>query len=315
MTDMIAFGPVPSRRLGFSLGINHIPPKYCSYACIYCQVGATSHMTIQRQAFYTVADIVDSVRQKVEECAAIGQKIDYFTFVPDGEPTLDINLAAAIDALRAFDIPIAVISNSTLVHLPEVRETLAKADWVSLKVDSVNDTIWRKINRPHGRLDLKIQLAAIQSFAGDYKGQLVTETMLVSGLNDTPDELTAIANFLATFAPHTAYISAPIRPPVETWVHAPDAAHINRAWQILSERVKNVELITQPEDITFALTSDLQSDILSITAVHPMRQDAVEELLRKSGESWESVDALVASGDLLRLEHEGETFYMRQLKK
>lgn len=314
MTAKIAFGPVPSRRLGFSLGINHIPPKHCSYACIYCQVGATSHMTIKRQAFYPVADIVGAVRQKVEECAAIGQKIDYLTFVPDGEPTLDINLAEEIEALRQFNIPIAVISNATLLHDQEVRETLKKADWVSLKADSVIEATWRKINRPHGHLSLETMQASMLRFADEFKGKLVTETMLISGLNDTPAELTAIADFLHTLSPHTAYISAPIRPPAETWVRSPDAEHINRAYQILSSRVTNVELITMPEDIDFALTSDLQSDILSITAVHPMRQDAVEEMLRKSGETWQTVEALVDSGALLKLEHESETFYLRNMK-
>jgi len=314
MTVNIAFGPVPSRRLGFSLGINHIPPKHCSYACVYCQVGVTSHMTIRRQAFYTVSEIVDAMRQKVEECAAIGQKIDYFTFVPDGEPTLDLNLGEEIDALRQFNIPIAVISNTTLIHLPEIREVLAKADWVSLKVDSVNDSTWRKINRPHGHLDLKIQLAAMQNFANEYTGQLVTETMLVSGINDTPEELSAIADYLAALAPHTAYISTPIRPPVETWVHAPDTKNIHNAFQIFSVTGINVELITHPEDVTFALTSNLQSDILSITAVHPMRQDAVEEMLRKSGETWQAVKVLVESGALLQLKHDGKVFYLRNMK-
>ena len=312
---MIAFGPVPSRRLGFSLGINHIPPKHCSYACVYCQVGPTSAMTIKRQPFYPVADIVDAVRQKVEECAAIGQPIDYFTFVPDGEPTLDENLAAEIDALRSFDIPVAVISNATLLHHQEVRETLQKADWVSLKVDSVNEETWHKINRPHGHLSLEIIQASMQQFAADYHGKLVTETMLVNGLNNTPKELQAIADFVSTLSPHTAYISTPIRPPAETWVHAPDTAHINRAWQILASREINVELITKPEDIHFALTSNLQQDILSITAVHPLRQDAVEELIRKSGSSWQQVEELISTGDLLRLEYDGETFYLRNLKQ
>ena len=191
---------------------------------------------------------------------------------------------------------------------------MQKADWVSLKVDSVNEASWHRINRPHGHLDLETILSAMQRFSTDYKGQLVTETLLISGINDTSEELQAIADFLPILSPHTAYISAPIRPPAESWVHSPDTAHINRAWQILSSRVKNVELNTKPEDITFALTSNLQQDILSITAVHPLRQDAVEELVRKSGETWQTVEDLVFSGALLRLAYEGETFYLRQLK-
>ena len=181
-------------------------------------------------------------------------------------------------------------------------------------MDSVNEAAWRKINRPHGHLSLKTMHASMQRFAAEFKGTLVTETMLVSGLNDTSAELNAIADFLPALSPHTAYLSTPIRPPAEAWVHAPDTEHVNRAYQILSSRGIKVELITQPEDITFALTSDLQSDILSITAVHPLRQDAVEELLRKSGETWQTVEDLITSGALLRLTYEGEIFYLRNMK-
>ncbi len=123
--------------------------KHCSYSCTYCQVGRTRPLEIHRQAFYTVEEIMAAVEEKLIEAQSKDQTIDYLSFVPDGEPTLDINLGKEIDALKPFGIPVAVICNATQINDPEVIEALNKADWVSLKVDSVLDPAWRKINRPH----------------------------------------------------------------------------------------------------------------------------------------------------------------------
>jgi len=151
---MIAFGPVPSRRLGRSLGINNIPPKVCTYSCVYCQLGRTIKMQVERRAFYEPEDILRDVQDKVEKAREAGESVDYLTFVPDGEPTLDINLGREIELLRPLGIKIAVITNSSLIWREDVREALMKADWVSLKMDSVREEVWRRINRPHGSLQL-----------------------------------------------------------------------------------------------------------------------------------------------------------------
>ncbi|MBC7260626.1 MAG: radical SAM protein, partial [Chloroflexi bacterium] len=127
---MIAFGPVPSRRLGRSLGINNIPPKICTYSCVYCQLGRTLNMQIRRQSFYAPDEILWDVRSKVEHVREAGESIDYLTFVPDGEPTLDLHLGRAIELLRSLGIKIAVISNASLIWQEDVREDLMKADWV-----------------------------------------------------------------------------------------------------------------------------------------------------------------------------------------
>lgn len=137
---MIAYGPVPSRRLGYSLGINNIPAKYYSYSCIYCQVGRTTQLTIERQEFYPVDQILSDVETKVTDCVKLDKKIDYLTIVPDGEPTLDINLGKLISELKQFDIPIAVISNASLIDRPDVQEELMGANWVSSKW-----TPWKKV--------------------------------------------------------------------------------------------------------------------------------------------------------------------------
>jgi wyosine [tRNA(Phe)-imidazoG37] synthetase (radical SAM superfamily) len=183
----IIFGPIPSRRLGRSLGVNNIPPKVCSYSCVYCQVGATDSMTIKRKVFFSPDEIYNEVSEKIRQIEKAGEKIDYITFVPDGEPTLDINLGNIIERLKSFGIRIAVITNSSLIWEKEVRNDLMKADWVSVKIDSVYDNIWRKINKPHGLLELQKIISGIKEFAFSFKGLLVTETMLVKGINDNKE--------------------------------------------------------------------------------------------------------------------------------
>ncbi|MBN1196002.1 MAG: radical SAM protein [Candidatus Aminicenantes bacterium] len=310
----IVFGPVPSRRLGKSLGINHIPAKHCTYSCIYCQLGRTDRMTIKRREFYPPGEIVAAVTQKLAAAEKNGETVDYLTFVPDGEPTLDIHLEREIDLLRSRNIPIAVISNASLIDNPDVRRALAKADWVSLKMDAVDEKTWRAVDRPHGSLKLEAILEGALAFSREFSGRLVTETMLVGGVNDTILVLEELAAFLDLLRPGTAYLSIPIRPPAESGVHAPDAATMTRAWRILSAAVDKVETLTGYEGNAFASTGDVAADLLSITAVHPMREDAVEELLARSGGGRDIVERLVAEGKILRTEFEGYRFYLRNFK-
>jgi wyosine [tRNA(Phe)-imidazoG37] synthetase (radical SAM superfamily) len=145
---MIAFGPVPSRRLGRSLGINNIPPKVCTYSCIYCQLGHTIRMQVTRPAFYEPGEVFEAVQNKVQKAQKAGESVDYLTFVPDGEPTLDVNLGREIELLRSLGIKIAVITNSSLIYFLGVRQDLMKADWVSLKLDSTREETWRRLDRP-----------------------------------------------------------------------------------------------------------------------------------------------------------------------
>jgi wyosine [tRNA(Phe)-imidazoG37] synthetase (radical SAM superfamily) len=140
-TAPLVFGPVPSRRLERSLGMNNIPPKTCSYSCVYCQVGKTTNITVDRQAFYKPEELSRAVRRKVDEATARNVKIDYLTFVPDGEPTLDLSISKEISSLKQTGIPIAVITNASLLWRDDVKEDLRKADFISLKVDAVSEDL------------------------------------------------------------------------------------------------------------------------------------------------------------------------------
>jgi wyosine [tRNA(Phe)-imidazoG37] synthetase (radical SAM superfamily) len=310
---MIAFGPVPSRRLGRSLGINNIPPKVCTYSCVYCQLGRTLRMEVQRRAFYSPERITREVTEKVNAAQAAGLPIDYLTFVPDGEPTLDGNLGEEIDMLRPLGCRIAVISNASLIWDEGVREDLEKADYVSLKVDSAKESAWRRINRPARGLQLPAILEGILEFSHRFRGYLATETMLVRGVNDDEPSLRETAEFLSRAGPDKAYISVPIRPPAEGWVAVPSEEDLNAAYQIFSERLEEVEHLVGEEGDLFASTGDVQRDLLAITAVHPMREEAVMRLLSTGGADWKVLQELLNKGLLKETLYRGKKFYVRRL--
>jgi wyosine [tRNA(Phe)-imidazoG37] synthetase (radical SAM superfamily) len=310
---VIAFGPVPSRRLGRSLGINNIPPKVCTYSCVYCQLGRTIEMQVARRLFYEPSEILEAVQNKVRKAKTAAESVDYLTFVPDGEPTLDANLGREIELLRPLGIKIAVITNSSLIYLLGVRQDLMKADWVSLKLDATREEIWRRLDRPYRKLHLAAILNGMLGFAKAYPGELVTETMLVHGINDDDEHLKEVGDFLAQLKPARAYLSIPTRPPAEAWVRPPGEEVINRAYQILSKRLDQVEYLIGYEGNAFASTGDVEEDLLSITAVHPMRAEAVGDFLTRAGADWSIVHRLVDGGQLIETGYDGQRFYMRRL--
>jgi len=315
VNPLIAFGPVPSRRLGRSLGINNIPDKICSYACVYCQIGKTLRMEIERRPFYSPEVIFEEVKRKVGENKMMGERIDYLTFVPDGEPTLDANLGKEAEMLKSLGIPLAILTNSSLIWMENVRNDLLKFDFASLKIDSVSNGLWKKINRPHRSLILHKILEGMLEFRKNFKGKLVTETMLIDGISHE-GELEKIADFLKELKPDMAYIAVPTRPPWEKWVKPAKEDVINMAFQLFAGAIgeDRVEYLIGYEGNTFAFSGNVEEDILSITAVHPMREDAVKELLRKARAEWNVIQNLIEAGKLIELEYNGRKFYMRKLK-
>jgi wyosine [tRNA(Phe)-imidazoG37] synthetase (radical SAM superfamily) len=308
---MIAFGPVPSRRLGRSLGINNIPPKVCTYSCVYCQVGKTGKMQVERSRFYDPDDIYMDVRKKIAKAQKKGESVDYLTFVPNGEPTLDINLGRSIELLKPLGFKIAVITNGSLIWREDVRADLAKADWVSFKIDSNREKTWRRINRPQRSLRLPVILSGLLEFADTYSGILVTETMLVKSLYDSAKSFRKIAGFLNHLQPAKAYLAIPTRPPAEKWVKPPDEDVINEAFQILNVMPFQVEYLIGYEGNAFASTGDAQKDLLSITAVHPMREQAVSALLKKAGKDWSIIRRMMARNAIIETAYGGKKFYIR----
>lgn len=314
-TNNLIFGPVPSRRLGRSLGINNIPPKTCSYSCIYCQVGKTSNCVADRRAFYKPVDILREVKRKIKDAASKNEGIDYLTFVSDGEPTLDIHLGEEIVNLKKTKKQVAVITNSSLLWLEDVKRDLLKADYISLKVDAVSEPLWRRVDRPQKDLQIGKVLKGVLDFAEEFKGIVVSETMFIDGI-DYYKEIEKIADFLAKLKKlNIAYIAVPIRPPTEKWVKAAKEEVLNAAFQIFSERlgVDRVEFLIGQEDNTFAFTGNTEEDLLSILAVHPMHNEAIEEFLRKANSGWQTINALLSEGKITEVAFEGKKYFLRAL--
>lgn len=312
MTNSLVYGPVPSRRLGRSLGINNIPPKRCSYSCVYCQLGKTAGQQIQRMDCYPTLELVHAVREKVGQLREKNEIINYLAFVPDGEPTLDINIGSEIEALRALGIKIAVITNASLVWREDVYQDLQHADWVCLKVDAVTHDIWGKINKPHEDVVLENMLEGLLSFAASFQGELTTETMLVRGVNDSEQELGKTAAFLSKLKPAKTYLAIPTRPPAERIKPATEQS-LTAAYQVFSNKLEQTECLAGYEGNNFAFSGNAVDDLLSISAVHPMREDAVAELLEKDGAGWGTIQTLLKDERMVELEYKGKRFYARKI--
>jgi len=244
-----------------------------------------------------------------------GEPVDVLTFVPDGEPTLDRRLAEEIDGLRPLGVRIAVISNGSLCWRPDVRAALYRADWVSLKVDTVDEAIWRRLNRPEESLEMATVLGGMLRFAREFRGELASETMLIRDLNDGDDALAATAAFLAELGPRVAFLAVPTRPPAEPWVRPPDEEAVNRAYQHFAARLPAVELLTGFEGTAFGTSGDAAQDLLAVTAVHPMREDAALALLARAGAERSLLERLVREDQLRPVAYRGHTFYVRRLPR
>jgi wyosine [tRNA(Phe)-imidazoG37] synthetase (radical SAM superfamily) len=312
---MRVFGPVPSRRLGKSLGINNIPYKICSYSCIYCQIGKAVKMMDKRQEFYKPDELVKEVKTVLRNLRVSSVYPDYITLVPDGEPTLDIHLGNLIEKLKSTNIPVAVITNASLMNLPDVQNELIKADYISVKIDTVNQATWRKINKPYKSLILKVILDGIRSFRKNFKGKLTTETMLIKSINDTLSEFIGLADYINTLNPDIAYLAIPTRPPAFKTAIPVDESKINEAYQIFSEKLTTVEFLTGYEGNAYSSTGYPKEDILSITAVHPMREDAIKELLKRNNASFNLVHELLEDNLIRRINFNGKNYYIRKFIK
>lgn len=310
MSKIRVFGPVPSRRLGKSIGINNIPPKICSYSCVYCQLGTSLKMATDRREYYDPNDLLTEVKEKIANAKINDESIDYLTIVPDGEPTLDKNLGKLIELIKPLGFKIAVITNSTLLKEPDVRKEIGKADWVSVKVDTLDEKIWRKIDRPHKKIAFDSMLNGIRAFSQEYGGLLVTETMLVRDLNR---DIKKTAEFIKDINPSTAYLSIPTRPPAVKWVNAPEEQKINKAYQIFREFSLNTEYLIGYEGNEFAYTGNVKDDLLSITSVHPMREDAVAEYLKKADSDFSVIEEMLKENKIIVSEYNNSRFYLRKL--
>jgi wyosine [tRNA(Phe)-imidazoG37] synthetase (radical SAM superfamily) len=303
---MFVYGPVPSRRLGRSLGVSPIPSKTCSYNCVYCQLGRTNRVQLKRESFHPR----DKILAEIEKQIGKGNKIDYITFVGDGEPTLCNDLGWLIaQCKQLWQIPVAVITNGSLLFMEEVRYDLIRSDVVLPSLDAGSDEIFRKINRPHHSIKFNTMLDGLVEFSHQYKGMIWLEVMLVAGVNDSDRSLMDISNSIERMQPDRVYVSVPIRPPAESWVTAPDAERIIHAHEVFG----TARELTDYESGEFGLGNftDAKSAILEICSRHPLREEQAKEIEDRFSKAG-CVDELIDKSMLDRVQYRDIWYLLRR---
>lgn len=302
------FGPVPSRRLGQSLGIDTIPLKTCNWNCVYCQLGRTRPLTNERREYVPV----DVVLRQVEEALERHEPgaIDWLTFVGSGEPTLHSGMGRLIAGVKELsDLPVAVITNGSLLYLPQVRQALKTADAVLPSLDAGSAQLYRKINRPHPETTFERLVNGMIAFRREYPGKLWVEVMLIQGMNDGEEALRDIAAMLKRIRPDEVHINLPTRPPAETWVQPANEEALLQAVVILSRTAR----VVHPAEGVFDLgcCDSVLEAILAIITRHPMRQDQLEKALAQwaPGKVNDLRAELEASGRAQVVERLGTRFW------
>jgi len=231
------FGPVPSRRLGFSLGVDLVPYKTCTLDCVYCQLGSTGRTTRRRAEYAPLDEVLAELGEKLGE----GGRIDWITLSGSGEPTLHAGIGLLIPEIKKLSpIPVAVLTNGTLLGLPEVRAALAAADLVVPSLDAGTEAVFAGVNRPHTGITLEGLTSGIARFTAGFSGRVWLEVMLLGGINDSPSELEAIAARIRRIAPERVQLNTAVRPGAEAAVSALDPRELERARLFLGARVNPV---------------------------------------------------------------------------
>ena len=266
------YGPVPSRRLGRSLGIDVLPPKTCNYQCIYCQLGRTNNFTNTRRDFFPKEQIVEEIEKAIKQNE---DKADFITFVGSGEPTLYKSLKELILHVKTITKkPICVITNGSLLFDSEVQEALFLADVILPSLDAGDNKNFIRINRPHPTLNFDRIINGLVDFRKNYEGKFWIEVMLIKGINDSKGDLTKIKEKIDLIKPDRIDINVPIRPPTEQWVSIPDKEIIFLLKDIFGKYYD----MNYPEFGEFDIYStNFEQEFLAIIQRHPMRQDQILE--------------------------------------
>jgi wyosine [tRNA(Phe)-imidazoG37] synthetase (radical SAM superfamily) len=282
------YGPVPSRRLGRSLGIDPVPPKTCNWNCVYCQLGRTTPLSNERRSLVPATTLLDEVKAALEGCRGA---VDWITFVGSGEPTLHAGLGHMIREVQALRVaPIAVITNGSLLHREDVRDELSAADAVLPSLDAGAEALHRAINRPHPDLTFGRHVEGLAAFRRSFAGQLWVEVMLVGGLNDGETALRGLATALHRVDPDEVHLVVPSRPPAEEWVRPPGARSLERAQRLLGAKVRLVP--PGGGDVELDRGVPLVDSVIEVITRHPMSEIELRDALSRDRPPREVAHAL-----------------------
>jgi wyosine [tRNA(Phe)-imidazoG37] synthetase (radical SAM superfamily) len=289
------FGPVPSRRLGISLGVDLMPHKTCSLNCVYCECGGTTNLTIEDREYVPT----DEVIKELSDYLSLKPKIDYITFSGSGEPTLHNGIQEIIQFVKS-DYPaykVALLTNGTLFFNPRIRRRVMDADIIIASVDAGSENVLRKINRPHPDLDLTAIIDGIASLRKEYKNELMIEIFIIPGVNDSGQEIAFIRNALRKIGEVTIFLNSLDRPGAESWVLPAD----KKILAGIKDSIYKSDIIQHSGNgaIHGKRLVDCGPDIISTLRRRPC---TLEDISQITGESMEAVekqlDVLVKAGSV-----------------
>lgn len=280
------YGPVPSRRMGKSLGISPIPEKTCNYSCVYCQLGRTNHLANTREEFFPLSEILE----ELNDYSTKGQEFDVISIVGEGEPTLYSRLGELIQGIKdMLDKPVAVITNGALLYDKNLREELMSADMVLPSVDAYNESIYKKIDRPYGKLHFNEVSAGLIEFSKEYRGQLYLEIMLVEGINSSDEDIQGFKEYLKEINYDKLYINTPVRPPAESNVKAVGHDRISHAVKELN----GISIDMLASGSFYSDTLDTYDAVLSISSRHPLSHFELISFLSSRGLDKKAIDDII----------------------
>ncbi len=299
------YGPVPSRRLGFSLGIDIIPFKTCSLNCIYCQIGPTTKKIIHRKEYLSSSGILSQIKKKLSS----GQRIDYITFSGSGEPTLNKILEKLIREIRKItSIPVAVLTNSTLLSQKSTRNALMHADLVVPSLDAATQEIFVKVNRPHSSLKLEEIIKGLWKFRQEFKGSIWLEIMLVKSVNDSPSHIRKLKKAIAEIKPDKVQLNTVIRPPAEKNARPLSLRELEKINKVFG---KNCEIIAEfSREAQKSTPENLEGAILSLIQRRPVTlADISNSLGKHKNEIIKYLNFLLVEGKIKSVIHKGLKYF------
>lgn len=302
---MCIYGPVPSRRLGFSLGIDIIPSKTCSFDCIYCQLGPTTQKTLKRKEYISWKKILTQIKDVLSS----GQRVDYITFSGSGEPTLNTVIGKLIREIKKItSIPVAVLTNSSLLSRKNVRKALKEADVVVPSLDGVTQEVFTKINRPHPSLKVEQIIEGLKKFRQEFKGSIWLEIMLVKGVNDSPSHIRKLKEVIKEIKPEKVQLNTVVRPPSEEFAHPLSLKELEKTRNILG---KNCEIIAEFEKkIQIPRAENLEEAILSMIQRRPVTLSDISTSLGKNkNEIKKCINLLLEKGKIKAVVHKHLKYY------
>lgn len=278
------YGPIPSRRLGRSLGVSPIPKKTCNYSCIYCQLGRTNKMTNTRQEFFKLEDIVAEFKEYLKNSDAF----DVVTVVGEGEPTLYSRLGELVKTLKSLTTkPVAVITNGALLNDKQVQKDLMEADIVLPSINAYNEELSKKIDRPYGLIKYNEILEGLIEFSHLYKGELWLEIMLLDGMNDDKNSIDEFKKILKKIKYSRVYLNTPVRPPAESYVNMVSKENMKYA----VEQLHGISIDMLSSGSFYSEIDDHHEAVLSLCKRHPMNQFELRSFL--ASRNVENIEELV----------------------